>query len=314
MDEFARHEYTGRPIAGDTAVVAERRKLNWSAIVAGVVATLGLQCLVMFLGSALGLSAFDPVETLRSESSTGVSVAMILFLAISTLASLFFGSWIAGHWANLFESEDALMHGALTWALSIVAMTMGLGGLAQIAGQATQAGALARANMPGSEKNQGLGTYSVLNDDRFAAMVASRARNWNNARDPINVSTDSKQDASAKVDPDDIVSDAELQSFVMANGNMTEDRAKEFLKANKDSIAKAQADSKKQYEQLHAKELAIADKLRKGASTMAWTLTGLALLGLGASLAGSYLGWQQHYGRVHRGDLPSEESAGNRSL
>src|SRR4051812_14505995 len=84
---------------GHADVPVEHRKLNWRAIVAGTVATIGIQVWFMYLGGALGLSTFnaDRAATFSDYAILGP----IAFLAITALVSSFAGAWICGHWANL---------------------------------------------------------------------------------------------------------------------------------------------------------------------------------------------------------------------
>jgi hypothetical protein len=295
----------------------ERRKLNWSAIFAGVVATLGLQVLMMYIGAALGISLLDPYQASQmTESSFALPV---IYLLITALASSFFGAWIAGHWANLYQAEDAYMHGALTWALSAVLIAGGMGALFQMGASlaATSAEAAQAAAQLGvdrdanrDQKSAKALTFNSVEDQRFANFVKNRAQAWaaanppRNSEDAVNVTADAEVNQRRKpVDPDDVADDDDLISFVTANTNMSEDHAKEFLTAEKDSIAKAQEQSQQRWERAHKRELQAAEKARETASTIAWTWTGLALLSLAASIGGAYLGWRQRYEDVDEDEM-----------
>ncbi len=303
--------------------VAERRKLSWGAVVAGVFTTLGLQVFMMYLGTALGASTLDPYTMAQNQDA---SYALpIIFLLITALFSSFAGSWVAGHWANLYSAEDSFIHGALTWSLSAVLLTAGIGALFQMGTSATQAGAqaaqvTAMTDGPGTVRGQAQAIGEVLNfdsleDPRFSQFVLNRARTWESqqsqrrAEEPVSVSAipaeqrqssrqaaaQRKKEEKLKVDPGDVAKNDDLIEYVAANSNMTEDQAKQFVESNKESIARAQEESLGRWEQQHRQELAQAERVQKATSTIAWTMTGLSLLALAASLGGSYVGWRQRY-------------------
>jgi hypothetical protein len=296
----------------------ERRKLNWSAIFAGVVATLGLQVLMMYIGAALGISLLDPYQA--PQSSDASYALPIIYLLITALASSFFGAWIAGHWANLYQAEDAYMHGALTWALCAVIIAAGLGTALQMGADLAQTGAetaQAAAQMGADQNKQDAAgrfgralTFNSVDDQRFASFVKNRAQAWAAANPPrnneeaVNVTADAEVNQRRKpIDPENVADDDDLISFVTANTNMSEDQAKEFLASEKDSIARAQEQSQQRWERAHKRELQAAEKARETASTVAWTWTGLALLSLAASIGGAYLGWRQRYEDVDEDEL-----------
>jgi len=288
--------------------VVERRKLNWSAIVAGVVTTLGLQVLMMYFGAALGLSVIDPYAPSTGDNSS--MVLPILFLVVTALASGFCGAWVAGHWANLYEAEDALMHGALTWGLGAIVIAAGLGTMMQMGVNTAQAGAQtaqAAAQLGANPRDaQATGnafgsvlSYSSLDDERFTSFVLNRAKSFeqtaSRGNEAVNVTSDNKRDDSRKITPGDVEDNDDLKAYITSNTNMNEDQAENFLKSEKDGIARAQQESHDRWQRTHARELAQAERARDAASKAAWTWTGLALLSLAAALGGSYLGWRQRY-------------------
>jgi len=313
----------GRDEFGASRIVAaERRKLNWGAIVAGTLATIGLQMLMMWFAGAIGLSAFDPYQMSQSEGSS--YTLPVLFLLITALGSSFFGAWVAGHWANLHEAEDAVIHGALTWALASLFLALGIGSLFQMgatAAQATAQGAQAAAQM-GADTAQNRGaaqtygkalSFSSLDDQRFTSFLTQRAKTFaaaNPSKDgqAVNVSADQAATPDMKdrsIKPEDVADNDALITFVAVNANMSENQAEEFLKKEQNAIAQAQNQAQKRWHESHKKELAEAEKVRKAASRLAWTMTGLSLLALGASIGGAYMGWKQRY--YDEDDLQDED-------
>jgi hypothetical protein len=290
----------------------ERRKINWRAILVGSVITLGIQAWFLYLGSALGLSSFyaDRAATF-SDSSIWLPIA---FLLITAFVSSTVGGWVCGHWANLYSSEDAFLHGGATWALSAIMIALGLATGFGLSTAAVQSGALkaqASANAPGQDKGAqeaGSVAYDRLNDPKFAGFLSEQARGYAGKEGvPVNVSADNKNknnnnaqrsDAKAhRVDPKTIANDYELQRFVMTETGMDQSGAKNFLKERQDAIAQAAADSQRQWEMAHARDIAKAENARRDASHLAWTMTALGLLTLAASIAAAYNGWRQRYGR-----------------
>ncbi|HYG77304.1 MAG TPA: hypothetical protein VEK08_20025 [Planctomycetota bacterium] len=320
----------GDEFAESSVVAAERRKLNWSAILAGAVSTIALQMLLMWFGGAVGLSSIDPYQMGSGDESR---ILPILFLLITGLGSAFFGSWIAGHWANLYAAEDAVIHGALTWALASLMLALGLGSLLQIGTQAAATGAetaQAAAQMGGNMAQnrsamQQLGTaltYDATQDPQFASFLTQRAKafaaaNPSKEGEAVNVTAgkegnnkdaakDAKDDKDRQFTGDDIEDNDALAMFVADNANMTDEQAEAFLKAEKDNIAAQMNRSQQRWQQAHKRELAAAEKARQAASTAAWTMTALALLALAASIGGSYLGWRQRY--YDEDDLEDEDT------
>jgi hypothetical protein len=275
--------------------LAERRKLAWRAIFAGAVATLGLGVFFLLLGGSLRLTVFSMPASHTLTAG--------FYLLITALFSIFVGSWITGHWANLYAAEDAWVHGGIMWALVAIAFAVivVLQGewVTSRAGQAAQA-TQPEARPPSPERNESpegsesKSMFSALNDKSFANFLAEHARAYGNKleRQPISVSA---EDKAARIDPKNIPNDYELQRFVMAEGNMNEAQAREFLNSEREDIAKAQADSQRAWEQSHARELAQAENARHHVTIFAWTMTILAFLTLALSLAGAHLGWRQRY-------------------
>jgi hypothetical protein len=271
---------------------------NWGAVIAGVLFALGLQTMLTLFGMALGLSLTDPYQITRHEHSYALPAATIAWLVITALASMFIGAWIAGHFSRLTNNRDAAIHGALVWALSMVALAFGIGSLTNL--------------IPGpqtSTPEKLAYGYSSLDDPQFTSFVIERARNWKpgTPEEPINVSAD----VTSRVDPKDVPDNEQLRSFVKNQTALNDNQAESFLEANRTAIAREQAAAQRRWEEANATDLARADRARRAASAAAWTLTALAFLTLAASIGGSILGWWQRDheligrrgDRMDRGDL-----------
>src|SRR5690348_5686230 len=106
------------------STTGEHRHLNWRAMLCGTAITLAIQVWFMYFGSALGLSSFNADRA--KPFSDAAAFAPVVFMFIAALVSAFIGSWVCGHWANLEAAEDAYLHGGMTWALSAIAIAIGL--------------------------------------------------------------------------------------------------------------------------------------------------------------------------------------------
>jgi hypothetical protein len=267
-------------------------KLSWSAIWTGVLVALGLFVLMMLFGTALGLSTVDPYKITLHENSYALPAATIAWIVVSAIGSIFVGAWAAGY-MSYANSEESLVHGALIWALATLLVSFGLGSFNY---------AMPATAFEAQETGGAAFDYSSLNDKEFSSFVLERVHNWapgNPEQQPVNVSAD----ASKRVDVNDIPDDDELRRFVQANSRLNETQAEQFLESEKNAIANAKADAQVRWERAHAADLLRADRARKTASAIAWTLTAIAFLSLAAALGGSYLGWWQ---RKDRGLTPAE--------
>ena len=309
---------TSMDFGDDDIQFVERRKINWRAIFAGSVATLGIQAWFLYLGSALGLSSFyaDQASTFSDASIWGP----IVFLLVTALISTAVGAWICGHWANLYSSEDALMHGGVTWALSALLIALGLAvgfGLSSSLIQSGAAKAQVSSGLSGEDKGAeaaGSLAYDRLNDPKFADFVGQEAKSFASKQGvPVNVSVDNNQNKSGKdskakrVDSRNIENDYELQRFVMTQTGLDQDTAKNFLKDHEEQLAQAAAESQRLWEMAHARDVAKAENARRDAAHFAWTMTALGLLTLGTAMCASYMGWRQRYGNIHDDEIPPED-------
>lgn len=298
----------------------ERRKINWRAIFAGSVATLGAMTWFLYLGSAIGLSSFNAD---RAATFSDYAIwAPMLYILITGLLSTALGAFITGHWANLYSAEDAYMHGGVMWALSAIMIAFGVATTMGLSSSAVQSGSTkalnstaARGQEKGAEMSGSL-AYDRLNDPAFAGFVADEAKSFASKTEgtPINTSydkaSDSKKNMSAdkshQVDSKKIASDYELQRFVMTEAGLSKEAAQTFLKEQQQPIAQAAANSQRQWEIDHARDIAKAENARRNAADFAWTLSAVGLITLACALGASYAGWRERYGDIHDDELPVE--------
>ena len=273
-----------------------RRKLNWSAIWAGIVSTLGFFTILLYLGSSLGLTFFDPFKGVFHE--TALSWAVLCWVAFSVIVSSFFGAWISGHWANLHEAQDAIIHGTATWALSLLFATLGIAVLSQMTNVWTPGHVLAT-------ERKAL-TFNSLDDPQFTAALASQANRFA-ASQPIPVTAEKKtpepkqepaqeeKKEPAATAPSSVGNRAALERYVSANTNLDPAQAQEFVNKHKEQILKDEQQSYRRWEQANSKNLAEAEGNHRKAIARAWSVFGFAALALLFAIGGAYAGWTRRY-------------------
>ena len=151
------HAYAERGPETRMAVVP-RHTISWGAILAGFVIAVAIQLLLTVLGAAIGLTALQGENNPRAFGTGAIVWAVVV-----PLIALFVGGMTAGQLSHVHSSGDALLHGALVWALTLLlalwmlgtGLTRVLGGTLSFAGQATSgalAGVGAAASRPGAER------------------------------------------------------------------------------------------------------------------------------------------------------------------
>ncbi len=89
--------------------------LSWGSVFAGVVTFLSVLMLLSLITSAIGFGLLSPNS---DNPVAGVGTGTIVWTVIALLLSLFAGGFVAG----LSARRTGLLHGFLTWALSMIIM------------------------------------------------------------------------------------------------------------------------------------------------------------------------------------------------
>jgi len=100
---------------GYTTGLINLKRISWSAIFAGVLVAIVVQMLLSLLGFGIGLGTIDAVE--EKNPTAGLGIGSAIWYILSSLISLFAGSWVAGRLANAPRLFDGILHGVLTWCL-----------------------------------------------------------------------------------------------------------------------------------------------------------------------------------------------------
>ena len=108
---------------------------TWSAIFAGVIASLVVQILLVMLGIGVGLLALDTAAA--ANSPFGVTWVAFLWWAASGIFAAFIGGSVAAMHAPAVQQNVRISHAVASWALATVlvvgAAGLSAGGAANIA-------------------------------------------------------------------------------------------------------------------------------------------------------------------------------------
>jgi hypothetical protein len=98
-----------------TVDIARSDLISWSSIIAGVLSAFGLFVLLSVLGVAAGLETADDA----GGPTFGPQIASII-TGLFVVLAFFSGGFIAAWTADVDETESAVLHGFLVWALFVV--------------------------------------------------------------------------------------------------------------------------------------------------------------------------------------------------
>jgi hypothetical protein len=107
-------------------------RISWGGIVAGTVLGWAVFSLLSLLGAAIGLAKFDPYS---ANPANGLGAASGVFGVIALLVSSFLGAYLAVRIAGDRRRSEALLHGAICWAFSLMIGAMLALGAARTAAQ-----------------------------------------------------------------------------------------------------------------------------------------------------------------------------------
>ena len=107
-------------------------RISWSAIVAGTALGWALFTLLSLIGAAIGLAKIDPYS---ANPTNGLGAGSGIFGIVAVLLSSFLGAYLAVRIAGDRRRSEALLHGAICWALSLFIGAMLALGAARTAAQ-----------------------------------------------------------------------------------------------------------------------------------------------------------------------------------
>lgn len=98
--------------------LVQLKRISWSAVFAGVLVAIVVQMLLSLLGFGIGLGTIDAME--EKNPAAGLGMGSAIWYIVSSLISLFAGSWVAGRLASAPRLFDGVLHGVLTWCVVTV--------------------------------------------------------------------------------------------------------------------------------------------------------------------------------------------------
>src|SRR3954467_268199 len=106
--------------------------ISWSGIVAGTALGWATFSLLTLIGAAIGLAKMDPYST---NPANGLGAGSGIYGALTLIVSSFVGAYFAVRIAGDRRRSEALLHGALSWAFSMLIGAMLALGAARTAAQ-----------------------------------------------------------------------------------------------------------------------------------------------------------------------------------
>jgi hypothetical protein len=100
-------------------------RISWASIIAGVVIAVVTHLALSLLGLGIGASTIDPLSETNPMSGLGAGAG--IWLAGTTLLSLFAGGWVAGKLAGPTRHRDGALHGLVTWGLATILSALVIG-------------------------------------------------------------------------------------------------------------------------------------------------------------------------------------------
>lgn len=259
------------PADAPESVAREPRDRLWvvpraslSAVVVGTILALAMLFLLHLLGVGVGLAAFDPAAGMPTVEEFGMGAA--IWSIVTFLIALFLGGWVAGRLAGDPMGVDGMLHGLVTWALTLLIVMW----LATTAVAAVVGGAFAMVG----------GATTGLQDALAGEDIAGTLQQELEQALP--------EDADA--DPEALA--AALQQVVMEGGDReaVEDVLVEQGGLSRDEAQRAMDDMEEQYQQVAQQVGEQAEEAAQAVSSAAiWSFVGL-LLGAGAAGLGGWIG------------------------
>lgn len=105
-----------REVYMERNMMGRLRRVSWGAILAGVLIAVLTQITLNLLGIAIGFAALTPADP--EGIGPVFDTATVIWIAASTLVSIFLGGWVAGYLQPSSDEEVGMLHGLATWALA----------------------------------------------------------------------------------------------------------------------------------------------------------------------------------------------------
>lgn len=94
------------------------RRASWGAIFAGMFFTTVLQVMFTLLGMAVGLGPLRPSQ--QAHPAQAMAIGSGIWLLVTGLVSVWIGACVAGRLCGGPRRADGMLHGLITWSVSVV--------------------------------------------------------------------------------------------------------------------------------------------------------------------------------------------------
>jgi hypothetical protein len=91
--------------------------VSWSGIWVGSLASVAAIVIFGLIGTALGFHLVGPEN--RVVDLNKVAIGTVAFSVFSAFLACVIGGWVAGKVAGICRSEPAMLHGAITWLVTV---------------------------------------------------------------------------------------------------------------------------------------------------------------------------------------------------
>src|SRR5215469_4057391 len=96
------------------------RRASWGSIFAGMFVTIVLQIMLTLLGIAIGIATIEPL--LGQTTAQSMALGSGVWLLVTGLISIWVGAWVSGRLSGGPLLADGMLHGIVTWCVSMLAM------------------------------------------------------------------------------------------------------------------------------------------------------------------------------------------------
>lgn len=106
---------------------AALRRISWAAVFAGAAIAAAVHLLLTLLGLGIGLSAVDTGTGGSTPEASTLGTGAGIWWVVSSLVSLFIGGYVAARLSGFPVRGDGMIHGLLTWAVTLIVTVWMLG-------------------------------------------------------------------------------------------------------------------------------------------------------------------------------------------
>jgi len=170
---------------GDTAEAIHEQwhhwPVNWTAVWVGALASLAVALLFGLIGIAVGAHLLGPEHRIVDLHKMGIGA--LIFSVCGAFFSFVVGGWAAGKIAGILHSEPAILHGAITWLLTVPLLVLSIGVGAGSFFGGWYAGLSGAPVVPAFERPEPLGPNATTAErQRYDAELAAyqqKVHQWN---------------------------------------------------------------------------------------------------------------------------------------